>query len=139
MRATVRSAHKRAKAHSHIRKTTQPDARSARETARSRCAFRASFAVQKATRVFGVRPWRGHPCQKQPSTNTASFAARKTKSGLPGSGASRRQPVMRCSRSNAMSRNSVAWFPRERTRDIRSERSATVSVSATATFSADVF
>ena len=97
MRATVRPAYERAKAHSHIRKTAHhPDARSARETARSRCAFRASFVAQKATRVFGVRPWRGQPCQKQPSTNTATFCARKTKSGLPGSGVPRRQSVMRC-------------------------------------------
>jgi hypothetical protein len=55
MRAIVRPARERAKAHSHTRKTIQPDFRKARVTARSRCEFRASFAVQKTTRVFGVR------------------------------------------------------------------------------------
>lgn len=117
-----------------MRSTRQPRLRSVLLTSRSRCAFRASLAFQNATRVFGMRAWRGQPCQKQPSTKTASFAARKTKSGLPSSGAPRRQPVMRCSRINAISRSSVARFPCERMRDIRSERSTAVSVSATATF-----
>lgn len=139
MRDIVGPERERAKAHSQMRKTVQPDARKSRVTSRSRCAFRASFTVQKATRVFGVRPWRGQPCQKQPSTNTATFCARKMKSGFPGSGTPRRQPMMRRSRINTMSRSSVARFPRARTRDIRSERSATVSVSVTASFSADAF
>ena len=129
MRATVRSARERAKAHSHIRNTVHPDARSARETARSRCAFRASFGAQYVRRDDGTRPWRGQQCQKQPSTNTAIFCARKTKSGLPGSGAARRQPVMQCSRINAISRSSVARFPRERTRAMISLRSAAVNTS----------
>ena len=115
-RLSIPQARERAKAHSHIRKTVHPDARSARETARSRCAFRASFAVQNATRVFGVRPWRGQPCQKQPSTNTASFAARNMRSGLPGSSAPRRQSVMPATRSNAIKRSSVLLFFAARTR-----------------------
>lgn len=54
MRAIVRPARERAKAHSHTRKTDQPDARKARVTARSRCAFRESFAAHQAARVAGL-------------------------------------------------------------------------------------
>ena len=46
IRAIVRPARERAKAHSQMRKTFQPDARNARVTARSRCAFRARFGTQ---------------------------------------------------------------------------------------------
>ena len=129
MRAKVRPARERAKAHSHIRKTVQPDAHNARFTARSRCAFRASFGAQYVRRDAGTRPWRGQQCQKQPSTNTATFCVRKTKSGLPSSRTPRRQPIMRCSRINAISRTSVARFPRERTRAMISLRSAAVNTS----------
>ena len=130
MRAAVCELRARVNAHSHTRSTVQPAARRARETARSRCAFRASFGCQYARRDEGTRPWRGQPCQKQPSTNTATFSARKTKSGLPGSGAPRRQPVMRCSRINAIKRSSVARFPRERMSDITALRFARVNTSA---------
>jgi hypothetical protein len=41
----------------------------------------------------GIRQWLGQPCQKQPSTKTASRCRRKTKSGLPGNEGCRRQPV----------------------------------------------
>jgi len=61
------------------------------------------------------------------------------KSGLPGSDAPRRQPLIRFTRINATSRSSVAQLPRERTRDMRSERSSRVRVSATAKSLADIF
>lgn len=93
MRAAVRPAHERAKAHSQMRKTLQPDARKVRVTARSRWAFRASFGAQYSMREVGTCPCRGHPCQKQPSTKIATFSTRKMKSGLPGNGALRRHPV----------------------------------------------
>ena len=114
---------------SQIRSTRQPRCVSMRFTFRSRCALRASLAVQNAMRDLGTRLCCGQQCQKQPSTKTVSFCMRKTKSGLPGNDEPRRQPVMRCSRKNPMSRSSVARFSRDRTRDIRSERSTVVSVS----------
>jgi hypothetical protein len=123
---------------SQMRSTRQPRFRRIPLTSQSRRTFRASLAFQNATRLFGILPWRGHPCQKQPSTNTARFSVRKMKSGLPGIRAPRRQPTMRCFRSNAIKRSSVLRFPRERTRDIRSERSTTVSVSDTTTSLADI-
>jgi hypothetical protein len=130
MRAIVRPARGRAKAHSQMRRTVQPDARKARVTARSRCAFLASFGAQYSMREVGTRPWRGQPCQKQPSTNTATFSAGNTKSGLPGSGAPRRQPLMRCPRSSAIVRSSVSRFPRERMSDMTAERLTLVNTSA---------
>jgi hypothetical protein len=139
MRATVRPARERAKAHSQMRMTAQPDARKARVTARSRSAFRASFVTQKSKRLFGVRACRGHPCQKHPSTKMATRSALKIKSGLPGSGAPRRQPVTPAARMSAIILSSVEALPLPRTRDILSDRSAAVSVSATVTFSADTF
>lgn len=45
--------------------------------------FRSIFAFQKALFDRGRCPQLGHPCQKQPSTNTASLWAGKRKSGLP--------------------------------------------------------
>ena len=130
MRAIVRPARERTKAHSQMRRTVQPEARSARVTVRSRSAFRASFAAHHAARVTGLVAWRGQPCQKQPSTNTATFSARKMKSGLPGSGAPRRQPVMPCSRISAMRRSSVARFPLERMSAMTALRFAGVKTSA---------
>jgi len=113
-----------------MRSTRQPRSRSAFLTSRSRCALRASLVVQNTTRVFGVRLWRGQPCQKQPSTKTASLAVWKMKSGFPGSGAPRRQPVMPCSRSKCASRCSVLTLPALRTLAINALRFALVRTSA---------
>src|SRR5260221_8569909 len=129
MRAIVRTPRWGESAHSHTRSTRQPALRNVRVTVRSRCAFRPSFAAHHAARVAGFVAWRGQPCQKQPSTNTASFAARKRKSGLPKTGALRRQPVMPCSRISAMRRSSVARLPRERMRDMTALRFALVKTS----------
>jgi hypothetical protein len=49
----------------------------------SRCRLRAIFAFQNGLRVLGVWPHFGQPCQKQPSTNTASRGRGKKKSGRP--------------------------------------------------------
>jgi len=73
MRDIVRAARDRVKAHSQTRTTVHPDLRKARVTSRSRCAFLASFGAQYVRRDDGTRPWRGQPCQKQPSTNKATF------------------------------------------------------------------
>lgn len=130
MRATVLSPRPRFNAHSHTRNTAQPAARSARETLRSRWTFRASFAAQYPARVLGFVAWRGHTCQKQPSTKTATFAARKMKSGFPGSGDPRCQPVSLCVRNNLASRCSVLAFPELRTSAIIAERRSGVNMSA---------
>ena len=42
-----------------------------------------NFFFQKVRRVAGCVPCCGQPCQKQPSTKSASRACLKTKSGLP--------------------------------------------------------
>lgn len=130
---------RRASSCSQMWSTRQPRFRSDLLTSRSRSAFRLILRVQKATRDFGVRPCSGQPCQKQPSTNTATFPVRNTKSGFPKSETPRLQPVIRCLRRIAASRSSVARFPQDRTRDIRLERSLAVSVSATTSSSADTF
>ena len=119
----------RARSCSQIRSTRQPRFRSVLLTSRSRCTFRASLAFQNATRVFGVRAWRRHPCQKQPSTKTASLAVRKTKSGLPSSDTPRRQPKMSCFRSKCASRCSVLALPVLRTLPISALRFALVRTS----------
>jgi hypothetical protein len=48
---------------------------------RSRSWLRASFASQYRLFRRGLFPWSGHPCQKQPSTKTASLARVNTMSG----------------------------------------------------------
>lgn len=41
---------------------------------RSRARFTASLSAQKPTLARGLLAWIGHPCQKQPSTKTATLA-----------------------------------------------------------------
>ncbi len=99
---------------SQILRIRQPLERSVRVTSRSRVRLRLILAAQNFLRVAGTRLRVGCPCQKSPSTNTASFSAGKTKSGFPNKGKPRRHPVMRCFRRRAMSLSSVARLPRER-------------------------
>ena len=101
--------------------------------------LRANFLFQKARLALGCVPCLGQPCQKQPSTKTASRSLEKTKSGLTLNfrfllsdfpiSLCRRQPVMRCRRNNFASASSVSLFPRPRIRDITSERLALVKTS----------
>ena len=118
-------------AHSQTRMTRQPAARSSRVTARSRALLRASLGTQNKIRDFGIRAWRGHPCQKHPSTKMTTLSRRKTKSGFPVLDIPRRHPVTPFARSNAARRSSVLLFPRLRTFDIRALRSDFDNVSAT--------
>ena len=115
--------------HSQIRNTLHPFFRRALFTFRSRSTLLLSFAFQNALRDFGRRLWRGHPCQKQPSTNTATCSLRNMKSGFPIKRALRRQPMIWCWRNRAIRRISVESLPRPRTRDIRSDRSVGLRVS----------
>ena len=114
---------------SQIRITRQPSFRKVRVTSRSRIRFPKSFFVQKSRLLAGVLECFRQPCQKQPSTKTASRCSRNVKSGFPRSDECRRQPQIRCSRSNNMSAISVLLFPRPRIRDMTCDRFAFVKTS----------
>jgi len=101
--------------HSHTRNTFQPWRRSRRETRRSRLRLSETFFRQKPTWLFDGRLQRGQPCQKHPSTKTASRSLRKTKSGHPSNGRCRRQPLTPCFRKILIRLISVALFPLDRT------------------------
>jgi hypothetical protein len=116
---------------SHTRRTRHLALRSCALTFRSRSRFVAIFFFQNFLLVAGSRKHLGHPCQKHPSTNTATRSSRKTKSGLPGSLAWRRQPVILLARSRRTIASSVRSLPRPLIRDITSERFALVKTSAT--------
>ena len=118
---------------SQIRMTRQPRCRSASDTDWSRARFRVILASQNAELLFGTLKCRGQPCQKQPSTNTATFHFWKEKSGRPGRGRWRRQPVMWRSFRTVTNANSVFLLPRERIRDINSERVSPVNKVGRAT------
>ena len=68
------------KACSQIRTTFHPARRNVRSTSRSRVLFPANLRRQKARLFFGLVACLGHPCQKQPSTNSASRTCLNTKS-----------------------------------------------------------
>lgn len=110
--------------HSRMRTTLYPKSPSARVTFLSRFTFASILLRQNVLWVFGkwlllqIR----HPCQKHPSTNTATLYFGKTKSGCPTSLELRRHPVIPYSRNNATSLSSVLLFPFERILDIISER-----------------
>lgn len=117
---------------SQIRSTRQPSRRSVRVTRRSRALFAASFRRQNAALFRGFVACRGQPCQKQPSTKTATRWFGKTKSGLPKTGRERRQPVIWCRRNRAINASSVSLFPRPRMRAMTAERLALLKTSAIA-------
>ena len=125
-----------------MRNTRQPARRSTRVTSRSRARFAANFCRQNAALPFGCVACFGHPCQKHPSTKTASRSLGNTKSGrtwklrMPDSefrmGICRRHPVIPCVRNTRSSASSVARFPRERMRAITADRLAFVKTSGIA-------
>ena len=78
-----------------------------------------------------MRQCLAHPCQKQPSTKTATRSFAKTKSGRPKIAACRRHPFNPAARNKPTKINSVALFPRDRTAAIIRDRSALLNVSAT--------
>ena len=114
---------------SQIRTTFHPSDRNVRDTSRSRAWFRASLAAQNDPFCFGIVPCRGHPCQKQPSTNTATRSYQNTKSGFPNTRCFRRHPVIPSRRNHRASATSVSRFPLERTRAITSDRFFLVKIS----------
>lgn len=79
---------------SQMRTTVQPVCSSRSVVSRSRSRFACSFDAHHAAFLAGDVPCWGHPCQKQPSTNTATLRPTNKMSalrrGIPGSGASTR-------------------------------------------------
>lgn len=109
--------------HSQIRSTSHPRSRSSLVTRRSRALLPLILVCHAAAFVFGEmflpQLW---PCQKHPSTKTATLSFGHTKSGRPGRGWCLRHPLKPECRSNEASRSSVVLFPRLRTRDINCAR-----------------
>ena len=56
---------------SQMRSTLHPSASAMAVVSASRSTFLASFGSQYSTCEAGIVPCSGHPCQKQPSMNTA--------------------------------------------------------------------
>jgi hypothetical protein len=78
---------------SQILTTRHPCARSARFTFRSLARFPFNFLCHKPRFCRGCVPCFGQPCQKHPSTKTATRCLRNVKSGFPNKAILRRQPV----------------------------------------------
>jgi hypothetical protein len=72
--------------HSQTRRTLHPSFRSFRLTRRSRRRFETIFGFQKSVLLFDGRLQRGQPCQKHPSTKSATRDFGQAKSGLPAIG-----------------------------------------------------
>jgi hypothetical protein len=101
---------------SHILTTLTRACARARLTARPRAIFRAIFASQYALCCLGIRKQFLQPCQKHPSTKTATLFLANQKSGTPGnSWACNFQPRMRARTSLMRKVSSVDRFPLERT------------------------
>jgi hypothetical protein len=90
--------------HSHIRRTLQPLRLRFCATRTSRLRLSSTFLCQNLTLLLDGRLQRGQPCQKQPSTNTATFSPGQAKSGFPSTGHCLRYP----SRPAALSRTESA-------------------------------
>jgi hypothetical protein len=103
--------------------------RNVRVTKTSRALLRVNLFFQNARLFFGLVSCFGQPCQKQPSTKIASLSFEKMKSGLPKIFLFRRHPVILFRRNSFASAISVSLFPRERMRDITSERFVLVKMS----------
>jgi hypothetical protein len=115
---------------SHILTTPTPSCIRARLTARPRAIFPAIFASQYALFCLGIRKQLLQPCQKQPSTKTATFFLANQKSGTPGNSlACNFQPRTRARTSLMRRVSSVDRFPLERTLLICRLRSDLDSVS----------
>lgn len=115
--------------HSHIVTTCHPDERRFLATLRSLALLRMNFSAQNSELLPGTRPfWQWCACQKHPWTKTATFARRKTKSGLPGSSLAFWINLSRVLRSSSSIRRSgPVSFPR--ILDIRSLRCEGVNES----------
>jgi hypothetical protein len=101
---------------SQILMTLMPLCERVRFTSLPRTTLRAILASQYARFCFGIRKHVLQPCQKQPSTKTATAFFANQKSGMPTmSRGCSSQPLMPPLTSAIRSRTSVERFPRERT------------------------
>lgn len=96
--------------------TLMPSLERRRLTSLSRAIFRAILVSQYGRFCFGIRKHSSQPCQKQPSTNTATDSIGNQKSGIPAiCRAWSFHPLMPALTSSMRSLSSVERFPRERT------------------------
>jgi hypothetical protein len=79
---------------SHMRTTVIPLCANLESTIRSRFLFALILRDQNSLLVLGILLHSRHPCQKHPSTKTASFMPGKYKSGCPTRRERRRYPRM---------------------------------------------
>lgn len=101
---------------SQILITLTPSFQSALLTSFPRATFRPILASQYARFCFGILRQSLQPCQKQPSTKTATAFFANQKSGTPATSAGcSSQPLMPLLTSAIRMRTSVERFPRERT------------------------
>lgn len=107
---------------SQNRQIIHPRLFSSFETCLSRLKFPEIFSFQYSTLEDGIRQCLEHPCQKQPSMNTAILFFGKTKSGLPTMGQWRRQPTIDDDLRSVTKRCSVDLFPEDLTAAIIRER-----------------
>lgn len=124
-------SHRCPRSHSQILTTFQPCFLSVAVTSKSRLALRASFSFHQDARVAGTGACfgLGQPCQKHPSTNTATRSGQKMKSGFPNTFCRRRQPVIRYRRKIAIKRTSVPRFPLPRIAAMTALRFSAVNTS----------
>lgn len=115
---------------SHTLRTRIPFALSSRATRRARFLLPSILDRQYLRFAFGSRRHRGHPCQKHPSTKTATRPLGNQKSGCPGieRGCIRHPLIPELTRAS-LNRFSVERLPVDRTFDIKALRSCFVRVS----------
>lgn len=113
-----------------MRKTVQPLDLSSLVTMRSRALFLVTLAFQYGLLLFGNLKCFGHPCQKQPSTKTATLDSGKAKSGRPGKGRCLRHPTIRCFQRIFSKRPSVSSLPNDRIAAITTDRLCLLNMSA---------
>jgi hypothetical protein len=114
--------------HSHTRRTLQPSLRSLRATLASRRRFDTIFDFQNFLLLLDGRSQRGHPCQKHPSTNSATLDFGHAKSGFPATGHCFLNPRMPRLRSNFSMLRSVVP-PNVRTEAIIFDRTSLDTLS----------
>lgn len=101
---------------SQTRMTRQPASTNATSVSRSRSTFRRSFARQYSEFAVGRTPCSLQPCQKQPSTNTASLwrentmSARRRECSDAGATSTRYRSPSRCSSRRSASSGAVSRF-----------------------------
>jgi len=123
--------------HSQTRSTLHPSFRSLRATLVSLRRFDTILDFQNVRLLFEGRLQRGHPCQKHPSTNSATFDFGQAKSGFPAIGHCFLNPHIPRLRSNASILRSVVP-PNVRTEAMIFDRTSRDTLSILALTSLDI-